>query len=89
MHTFLRSATLTTTHLWFTVRATTPLELDAFSGAALRGSLFHTIWFRFCTNRSASSCASCPLHSSCPVSALVAPLREESIWGRDIPAPMY
>ncbi|MBV9258217.1 MAG: CRISPR system precrRNA processing endoribonuclease RAMP protein Cas6 [Ktedonobacteraceae bacterium] len=82
-----RSASLTTTHLEFTVQATTPLELDEYSGAALRGNFFNAIWARFCTNRSASTCAACMLHDTCPVSALVAPLREESPQGQDIPRP--
>ena len=87
MHTLFRSATLTTTHLWFTVKAVTALELDAHSGAALRGSFFNAIWQRFCTNKSAPNCAECPLHEICPVSALVAPLREDDTWGQDIPRP--
>ena len=87
MQALFRSATLTTTHLWFTVRATTVLELDAYSGASLRGSFFNAIWYRFCTNKSAPSCGKCPLHEACPVSAIVAPLREESASGQDIPRP--
>ncbi len=83
----LRSDSLTTTHLEFTVQAVTPLELDDFSGAALRGNFFNAIWQRFCTNKGAPSCAACPLHDSCPVSALVAPLREENPRGQDIPRP--
>jgi hypothetical protein len=83
----VRSDSLTTTHLWFTVQATTPLLLDEYSGASLRGNFFHAIWDRFCTNKPASSCAACPLHDTCPVSMLVAPLREENTWGQDIPRP--
>lgn len=82
-----RSDSLTTTHLWFTVRATTPLSLDEYSGASLRGNFFHAIWGRFCTNKSALSCAACLLHETCPVSTLVAPLSEENTWGQDIPRP--
>jgi hypothetical protein len=82
-----RSDSLTTTHLEFTVQAVTPLELDEYSGAALRGNFFNAIWERFCTNKSAPTCAACPLHDTCPVSALVAPLREESPQGQDIPRP--
>lgn len=87
MQTLLRSAALTTTHLWFTVRATTVLSLDMYSGAALRGSFFHALWTRFCTNKSAITCASCPLHEACPVSAIVAPLREDNVGGQDIQRP--
>lgn len=80
-------STFTTTHLRFTVRVVTPLALDEYSGASLRGNLFNAIWHRFCQNREAPSCAACPLHTLCPVSALVAPLREENQWGHDIPRP--
>lgn len=78
---------LVTYHLLFTCRVTTPLELDDYSGSALRGTLFESIWRRFCTNKAAPECAVCPLHTTCPVSALVAPLREENPRGRDIPRP--
>ena len=74
-------------HLWFTVEVTTPLELDAYAGSALRGSLYEAVWQRFCTNKTAPTCSDCPLHTFCPVSALVAPLREEHTRGRDIPRP--
>jgi hypothetical protein len=87
MHTLFESAALTTTHLRFNVCAVTPLGLDAYSGAALRGSFFNAIWKRFCVNRSAPTCADCPLHDTCPVSAIVSPLRENSFRGQDIPRP--
>src|SRR6266571_6390664 len=73
--------------LLFNAEVMTPLELDDHSGAALRGSLFEAIWKGFCNNKASSSCSECPLHSVCPVSALVAPLREEHPRGRDIPRP--
>lgn len=79
--------TFTTTHLRFTVRATTPLALDEYSGAALRGNFFNAILHGFCHNLAAPTCATCSLHTLCPVSAIVAPLREESQWGHDIPRP--
>lgn len=87
MQTIFQSATLSTTHLRFSVRTTSSLELDAASGSALRGSFFNAIWQRFCTNKTALSCAACPLHDLCPVSAIVAPLREENPRGQDIPRP--
>ncbi len=65
----------------------TPLELDEHSGSALRGSIYEAVWRRFCTNKSSPTCADCPLHPICPVSALVAPLREEHPRGRDRPRP--
>lgn len=79
--------TLTTHHFLFTSRVVRPLELDEHSGSSLRGNLFEAVWQRFCNNKAASSCAACPLHTVCPVSALVAPLREENERGRDIPRP--
>ncbi len=80
-------AALTTYHFLFKVEVVTPLELDEHSGSALRGNLFEAVWRRFCTNKASATCAECPLHSMCPVSALVAPLREENPRGRDIPRP--
>lgn len=87
MQTFLQDTSLHTTHLSFRGRVVTPLELDTASGSALRGSFFKAIWRRFCTNKDAPSCAACPLHTLCPVSAIVAPLREENELGQDIPRP--
>ncbi|SRR6266487_1041896 len=78
---------VTTYHFLFTAQVLTPLELDEHSGSALRGTLFEAVWRRFCTNKASASCTDCPLHAVCPVSALVAPLREENQRGRDIPRP--
>jgi len=79
--------TLVTHHFLFKARVNRPLELDEHSGSSLRGNFFEAVWNRFCTNKAAPSCAACPLHTMCPVSALVAPLREENTRGRDIPRP--
>jgi hypothetical protein len=79
--------TLVTHHFLFTALVVSPLELDEHSGSSLRGNLFEAVWQRFCTNKAARTCAECPLHQLCPVSALVAPLREENKRGRDIPRP--
>ncbi len=78
---------LVTHHLLFTAQVVTPLMLDEHSGSALRGNLFQATWERFCTNKASPSCAECILHTTCPVSTLVAPLREEHARGRDIPRP--
>ncbi len=78
---------LTAYHLRYTIQATEALELEQHPGSALRGSLFQALWNRFCVNQDAPECASCPLVQTCPVSALVAPLRDESPRGRDIPRP--
>lgn len=80
-------ANLVTHHLLFTAQVVTPLALDEHSGSALRGNLFQAVWERFCTNKASAVCADCPLHTTCAVSALVAPLREEHERGRDIPRP--
>lgn len=71
------------------VRATAmgPLELNEYSGSSFRGSLFNALWGRFCVNKEAPVCANCPLVQSCPVSSLVAPLRDEAARGRDVPRP--
>jgi hypothetical protein len=74
-------------HFLFMTEVVSPLELDEHSGAALRGNFFDAVWTRFCNNKTALTCADCPLHTICPVSALVAPLREENERGRDIPRP--
>ncbi len=80
-------AGLVTHHFLFTTEVVTPIEVDEHCGAALRGSLFEAVWRRFCTNKASPACATCPLHTVCPVSALVAPLREEHLRGRDVPRP--
>lgn len=80
-------SSLTIYHFRFHTEVLTPLELDEHSGSSLRGSFFEAIWKRFCTNKAAPSCAACPLHITCPVSSIVAPLREESVRGQDIPRP--
>lgn len=74
-------------HLRYTIRATETLELEQHPGSALRGSLFQALLKRFCVNQDAPECASCPLVQTCPVSALVAPLRDEFPRGRDVPRP--
>ena len=74
-------------HLRYTIRATEALELEQHPGSALRGSLFQALLKRFCVNLDAPECASCPLVQTCPVSALVAPLRDEFPRGRDVPRP--
>lgn len=78
---------LETHHLLFTAQVTRTLGLDEHSGSALRGNLFEGVWRRFCTNKEAVTCAECSLHQLCPVSSLVAPLRDGSPRGRDIPRP--
>lgn len=70
-----------------TIEAITPLALDPYCGSAFRGAFFRSIWGRFCTNRESPTCEVCPLLSACPVASLVAPLREESPRGRNMPRP--
>jgi CRISPR-associated endoribonuclease Cas6 len=67
--------------------ATEPIALDEHPGSALRGALFGALLRRFCTNPTAPTCAQCPLNATCPVAALVAPLRDEAPRGRDVPRP--
>lgn len=78
---------LTLYHMEVTIEAITPLALDAYCGSALRGAFFRALWGRFCANHEAEACYECPLHEACPVSSLVAPLRDEAPRGRDVPRP--
>lgn len=78
---------LTIYQLEVTLEVTTPLALDIYCGSALRGAFFHALWGRFCSNREATTCYECPLNAACPVSSLVAPLRDEAPRGRDVPRP--
>ncbi len=64
-----------------------PIMLDEYPGSSLRGALFEALLRRFCMNPSALTCAECQLNATCPVAALVAPLRDEGPRGRDIPRP--
>jgi hypothetical protein len=67
--------------------ATEPLELDEHAGSALRGALFRGLLRRFCMNPTAPTCGECALNATCPVGGMVAPLRDESPRGRDVPRP--
>lgn len=78
---------LTLHQLEITIEATTPLALDIYYGSAVRGAFFQAFLRRFCSNREAPTCYECPLNAACPVAALVAPLRDESPRGRDVPRP--
>lgn len=74
-------------HLRVRATATGPLELHEHTGASLRGAFFGALWGRFCVNKDAPTCVACPLLQACPVSSLVAPLRDEAVRGRDVPRP--
>lgn len=74
---------LTVHHLIFTATAATPVVLAEQSGPAVRGAISNALWDRFCANKSAPTCAGCPLYSRCPVAALVAPMRSEDEKGSD------
>lgn len=73
--------------LRITAEASEPILLDEHPGSALRGALFGALLRRFCANPTARTCAECPLNATCPVAALVAPLRDEAPRGRDVPRP--
>jgi len=64
-----------------------PVDLAEHPGSALRGALVQALLDTHCTNKAAPSCGACPLVGVCPVSALVAPLRDEAPRGRDVPRP--
>src|SRR2546428_6556019 len=74
-------------HLHVCGTVTEQLKLNEHTGAALRGAFFEALWGRFCVNKQAQTCADCPLVNACPVSSLVAPLRDEAPRGRDVPRP--
>jgi len=80
-------AMLTVHCLEVVAEAVTPIALDTYCGSALRGAFFRSFWGRFCTNRESPTCNVCPLMTACPVASLVAPLRDESPRGRDVPRP--
>jgi hypothetical protein len=81
------SSYLAAYHLRVSAKVTEPLEVNEHVGAALRGAFFEALWGRFCVNKEAQVCANCPLVQACPVSSLVAPLRDEAPRGRDVPRP--
>lgn len=83
----MESSSLHAYHLRVCARVTEPMEVNEFVGAALRGAFFEALWGRFCVNKDALVCADCPLVLACPVSSLVAPLRDEGPRGRDVPRP--
>jgi hypothetical protein len=78
---------LTIHQLRFTLEATEPLELEQQPGSSLRGAIFHALLRRFCALPQQPECSSCQLIQTCPVAALVAPLRDETPRGRDVPRP--
>jgi len=69
------------------VMALDRVKLQEQMGASLRGAFFDALWGRFCMNKQAKTCADCPLMQGCPVSSLVAPLRDERPRIRDVPRP--
>src|SRR6266487_4853950 len=83
----MSSSSLPANHLHVCAKVTEPLEVNEHAGAALRGAFFEALWGRFCVNKQALTCAECPLVNACPVSSLVAPLRDEAPRGRDVPRP--
>lgn len=84
----VESFSLKVYHIVVRSEVETPLRLPISQpGMALRGAFFSALWELFCNNKTAHTCAECPLHQACPVSKLVAPLRDENERGRDLPRP--
>ena len=81
------SSSLYAHHLHVRAIVSEQLAFNEHVGSALRGAFFEALWGRFCVNKEALTCASCPLVHACPVSSLVAPLRDEAPRGRDVPRP--
>lgn len=73
--------------LRITIEALEPIRLGTYPGSALRGALMGALLHRFCGNPGATTCQGCPLHAGCPVTGLVAPLREDHPRGQDGPRP--
>jgi len=63
------------------------IELNEHQGSAVRGSLFHALRKRFCTNKRAEECAACGLVAACPVATLVSTVVPQGKRGRDVPRP--
>lgn len=74
---------LVTHHLVFTATALTPVVLGPQSGSAVRGAIAGALWGRFCVNKTAPACTTCPLLAMCPVGALLSPMRDEEQKGSD------
>lgn len=83
----MESSSLVIHHLHVKATVRDQLELHEHTGAALRGAFFEALWGRFCVNKQTQVCADCSLVNACPVSSLVAPLRNEAPRGRDVPRP--
>jgi hypothetical protein len=73
--------------LHFITEVQTTVELNEHQGSAIRGALFHAMRRRFCGNRKADECATCPLVATCPVATLLSTLKPGSDRGRDVPRP--
>ncbi|MCP4543512.1 MAG: CRISPR system precrRNA processing endoribonuclease RAMP protein Cas6 [Chloroflexi bacterium] len=73
--------------LRFVTEVQTTIELNQHQGSAIRGSLFHALRYRFCGNKQAGECVTCPLVATCPVATLVSTLKPGSSRGRDVPRP--
>lgn len=83
----MTTASLQVHRLEIRVKALDQLDLKENMGSSLRGAFFDALWGRFCMNPEMPTCAQCPLKQSCPVSSLVAPLRDEPPWYRDVARP--
>ncbi len=73
--------------LRFVTEAQGVIELNEHQGSAIRGSLFHALRNRFCGNRQARECDSCPLVATCPVAALVSTMNPQGTRGQNVPRP--
>lgn len=86
-------ASLTAHVLRFEGHVVHPLLLNEHKGSAIRGALFHALRGRpewgggFCVRQELTSCHPCDLHTVCPISALVATVRDAGPRGIDPPRP--
>jgi len=74
--------------LVFDCRATTPLQMPRYAGAAVRGALFGALRFQVCTLHGAGRAGGTEWLAGCPVCALFAPADPDADRGRDIARPI-
>lgn len=73
--------------LRFIAEVQTPIELNEHQGSAIRGALFNVLRRQFCVQPECTSCQPCAMHSTCPVSFLLATVDDEARRGADLPRP--
>ena len=73
--------------MMFQCEARTAMVLPPMLGPTLRGAVLEGLFRCYCANPMAPSCRACSLHDQCPVSRLVATVRDAGERGMDVPRP--